>query len=143
MVVCVKFFPHMRYLALKLTAPQQIQISVSLSIILWSMKYSFQQKVRRAFLSLVPLLNNFFKILFYGDHVSHGTSFCTRFHDRWPNSLRTEKSQRNHRNGCIRASLAPLSGVYLHKSLYKRINIFKYLIMRYYSSFLILILAVY
>ena len=56
------------------------------------------KNVKRTFLSPKPLPDDFSKILFYGNQVSQGTSLCVEFHDRRPNSLGREESQRNHKN---------------------------------------------
>ena len=69
------------------------------------------------FLSSEPLPDDFAIILFSGNQVSHGTSLCIEFHDRRPNSLEREKSQRSHKSGRIRASLtilAPLNNAFFN-----------------------------
>ena len=60
-------------------------------------------------LTLEPLLDDFTELLFYDNQVVHGTFLCVEFDDRWPNSLGRKESQRNHRSGRIRVSLAPLN----------------------------------
>ena len=64
--------------------------------------HSFQQKIKRTFLSSEPLPIDFSKIQFYGNQIRHGTSNYVQFHDRWLNSVGREKSQRNHRSELIR-----------------------------------------
>ena len=60
------------------------------------------------FLSPELLPDDFSKILFHGDMLNNGTCLCVQFHGRRPSSLRGVESQRNHRSGRIRASLATL-----------------------------------
>ena len=55
--------------------------------------HSLKKKIR--------LLDDFSKFLFYENQVSYEASLCVEFHDCPPNSLRGEKSQRNHRRGSI------------------------------------------
>ena len=62
-------------------------------------------KKEKMFLSSEPLHDDFFKILFSGNQVSHNTFLCVEFNDHWPNSLEREESYRNHRSGCTRVSL--------------------------------------
>ena len=56
-------------------------------------RYSVSNKnVKSKFLSSEPLLNDFSKILFYGNKVSHGTTLYIEFHDRRQNGLGREES---------------------------------------------------
>ena len=64
---------------------------------------------KRKFLSSEPFSDGFSKNLFYRNQVSHGTFLCVEFHDRQFSSLGREKSQRNHKSGLIRVSLATLN----------------------------------
>ena len=68
----------------------------------------FSKNVKRTFLSLEPLPDDFSKTLFYGNQVSYVIPLSVEFHDRRLNSLGGEKSQRNHRIGRIKASLTQL-----------------------------------
>ena len=73
------------------------------------------KNVKRTFLSLEPLPDDFSKILFYGDIVINSTYVCVEFHGCRPSSLWWVESQRNHRSGCIRASLAPLNNYLMNR----------------------------
>ena len=48
-------------------------------------------------------------MIFLNFILRHGTFLHNEFHDRWPSSLRREESHRNHKSGCIKASLVPLN----------------------------------
>ena len=62
--------------------------------------------VKRTFFTIEPLPENFSKILFYGNQVSHSAFLYAEFHDPRSNSLGREESHRNPRNRRIRTSLA-------------------------------------
>ena len=64
------------------------------------------KNVKRRFLSPEPLPDNSSKILFHGDIVNNGAYLCIEFHGRRLSNLLGVESQRNHRSGRIRASLA-------------------------------------
>ena len=66
-------------------------------------------RLKKNFFAARTTPDNFFKILFRGDMVINDTYLCIEFHGRRSSSLRGVGSQRNHRNGRIRASLAPLT----------------------------------
>ena len=51
----------------------------------------------------------FSKILYFDDMVNREACLCVEFHGRRPNSLLGVESQRNHKSGFIRASLAALN----------------------------------
>ena len=61
------------------------------------------------FLSVDLLLDDLSKILFCRNQVNHVTSLCVDFHDRRPNILGKEESQRNHRNELMRVELTTLA----------------------------------
>ena len=67
------------------------------------------KNVKRTFLLLEPLADDFSKILFYGDIVNNSTCLCAEFHGCRPCCLWGVESQRNHMSGSIRVSLAPLN----------------------------------
>ena len=64
---------------------------------------------KRTFLSVELLLDDLSKILLCRNQVNHVTPLCVDFHDRWPNSLGKEESQRNHRNELMRVELTTLA----------------------------------
>ena len=77
------------------------------------------------------VLDDFSKNLSYDNQVSHGAFFFLEFHDRRPNYLGKKESQKNHRSGSMRASLAQLSyGInylkYQNHQIYQKINTKKY-----------------
>ena len=67
------------------------------------------QNVKGTFLLTDPLPGDFSKLFFFGNQVSHGTSVWAEFNGRELNSLRRGESHRNHRTGCLRASLTLLA----------------------------------